>query len=284
MDGRVRAGVRGWTAGAAGIAVALVGLLVVGPGTAFGATADLSVDLTDSADPVNQGSEFSYEIRVTNGGPESANGVELVDTLANELDVAGSNPSQGSCDLKGKKLSCQLGTIANGATATVSVRVSSKKVGQVVNEVSVSTADVDPVTANDRDTETTTIVEPPPAPTCAGQPATVLGTEGDDSLTGTSKKDVFVALGGNDVILGLGGNDLVCAAAGNDVVKGAAGDDEIRAGGGSDVLKGGDGRDGLRGGGGSDRLAGGAGADSLRGGGGKDVCRSGPGKDVERSC
>ena len=41
----------------------------------------------------------------------------------------------------------------------------------------------------------------------------MIGTEGDDQLTGTEKADVIVALGGNDIIHGLGGNDLVCSAA-----------------------------------------------------------------------
>jgi uncharacterized repeat protein (TIGR01451 family) len=260
-----------------------IGLIAVMPASALAATADLAVDKTDSADPVPVDTQFSYALEVTNAGPDSANGVELVDTLPNHVDFVSSTPSQGSCS-GSKKVTCALGTIASGASATVEIKVTPKSTGQLVNSVTVSATEPDPLSANNTDTETTTVIEPPPPPTCGGQEATILGTEGDDQLTGTAKKDVFVALGGNDVILGLGGDDLVCGAAGNDTVKGAAGNDAIRGGGGNDVLKGGDGNDALRGGGGLDRLGGGAGADNLRGGAGSDRCKGGPGRDTEKSC
>ena len=257
------------------------------PASAFAATADLAVDKTDSGaygqDPVTLGGEITYTITVTNGGPDAANGVELDDNLPSQLDFVASNPSQGSC--KGSNnISCTLGTIQNGGSATVTIRVKPKRAQQYVNSASVSSADTDPVSANNTDTETTTVVEAGPAPTCHGQEADVIGTAGDDSLTGTNKADVFVAMGGNDTILGLGGNDLVCAAGGNDTIKGAAGADEIRGGGGDDLLKGGDGNDLLKGGGGADALRGGSGADSMRGGGGPDSCKGGPGRDTTRGC
>jgi uncharacterized repeat protein (TIGR01451 family) len=262
------------------------GLIALLPAAALAATADLGLDKTDSADPVTVGAEFTYAVTVTNAGPDAANGVELVDTLPSQLDFVSTNPSQGSC--KGsKKITCALGTIANGGSALVAIRVKPKKAGQLINSVTVSATETDPLSANNTDTETTTVVEPPPPPsppTCAGQAATIVGTEGDDQLTGTTKKDIFVALGGNDVILGLGGDDLVCGSAGNDTVKAAAGNDEIRTAGGDDLLEGGDGNDVLRAGGGSDHLGGGAGADGLFGGGGLDTCNGGPGRDVEKSC
>jgi uncharacterized repeat protein (TIGR01451 family) len=258
-------------------------VLAAMPATALAATADLAVDKTDSADPVTVGTEFSYAVTVTNAGPDSANGVELVDNLPSQLDFVSSNPSQGSC--KGSnKITCTLGAIASGGSATVAIQVKPKKAGQLVNTATVSATETDPLSANNTDTETTTVVEPPPPPTCAGQAATIVGTEGDDQLTGTAKKDIFVALGGNDLILGLGGDDLVCGSAGNDTVKGAAGNDEIRTASGDDTVKGGDGNDVLRAGGGSDHLGGGAGADGLFGGGGPDTCNGGPGRDTEKSC
>ena len=259
------------------------GMLVLAA-PALAANADLAVDVTDSADPVTLGTEFAYDVVVTNAGPDAANGVEMVDMLASQLDFVAADPSQGSCKQGGKKISCPLGTISSGASATVTIRVVPKKAGQVVNEATASTADTDAQQANNTDTETTTVVEPPPAPTCAGQDATIVGTEGDDELTGTAKRDVIVALGGNDTILGLGGDDLICAAAGRDVVKGAAGNDQLRTDGGGDLLKGGDGNDALRAGGGDDRLSGGRGADALRGGGGQDACNGGPGSDTQRGC
>ena len=95
---------------------------------------------------------------------------------------------------------------------------------------------------------------PPPAASCQGRPATLLGTSGDDRLKGTHKADVVVALGGNDVVKGLGGNDVVCAG---------DGDDKVLGGPGRDRLYGEAGRDHLVGGSGKDRLVGGPDRDAI---------------------
>jgi len=109
-------------------------------------------------------------------------------------------------------------------------------------------------------------------PSCGGQPATEIGTGGDDVLRGTAGADVFLGRGGNDRLIGRGGNDLFCGGPGADVAKGGGGDDDLRGQGGNDVLLGGPGDDGLSGGGGDDELDGGDGADDLDGGRGTDDC------------
>ncbi len=91
--------------------------------------------------------------------------------------------------------------------------------------------------------------EPPKAtPTseeCAGQPATILGTPGDDTIVGTSGPDVIVAGNGNDTIYGLSGDDIICAGNGNDIVYGGNGDDQLFGENGNDLLYGDDGDDWL---------------------------------------
>src|ERR671925_1158077 len=49
---------------------------------------------------------------------------------------------------------------------------------------------------------------------CFGKQATIVGTEGDDSINGTKKGDVIVGIGGRDVIHGLGGADRICGGDG----------------------------------------------------------------------
>ncbi len=127
-------------------------------------------------------------------------------------------------------------------------------------------------------------VGPVTPPTCAGEPATIVGTGGDDTITGTGGDDVIVAYGGDDAIHARGGNDLVCAGAGDDVVHGGVGDDAVRGGKGNDIVYGGHGSDSLVGGAGKDRLFGRAGADHLDGGSGRDHCNGGPGKDTQVRC
>lgn len=78
-----------------------------------------------------------------------------------------------------------------------------------------------------------TSVSPPAraaVPTCAGVPATIVGTGGDDELTGTPGDDVIAGLGGADVIDAGAGNDLVCGDAGPDELVGGSGDDHLHGG------------------------------------------------------
>lgn len=273
--------------GLIGGALALtVGAAMLLPTAAF-AQSDLSIDKTDSADPATVGSQFTYSIAVSNDGPEAATGVTLEDTLPNEVDFVSATPSQGACDNKGaKKIECALGTIAATANATVAIVVDAKRAGTAINTAVVSGAGpADPTPANNTDSEQTVIQEPASTtPTCGGEPATVVGTTGSDTLTGTEKRDVIVSLAGDDVVTGLGGKDLICTAAGNDIIRGGDDDDQLRAGTGNDRLLGGDGNDLLAGGGGSDKLSGAAGDDVLGGGSGADSCNGGPGADTERSC
>jgi Ca2+-binding RTX toxin-like protein len=75
-------------------------------------------------------------------------------------------------------------------------------------------------------------------------------------------------------IMGTAGNDVLTGSAGIDVICGLGGDDTIRGQGGQDRLIGGSGADTIFGGGGRDRLQGQRGADALDGGNGKDRCDS----------
>jgi VCBS repeat-containing protein len=141
--------------------------------------------------------------------------------------------------------------------------------------------------------------DPPvtPRPMCAGRAATLVGTVGDDVLTGTAGSDVIVAGLGDDTINGLGGADLLCARTGSDTIRGGDGDDTIRGGAGADLLGGSRGDDTIRGDGralalsgdehadtifghtGNDVLIGGAGGDVVHGGAGNDTVRGRAGAD-----
>jgi uncharacterized repeat protein (TIGR01451 family) len=270
-----------------GAALALAALI---PAIAL-APADLSITKSDSPDPVNEGAQLTYTIVITNAGPDPATDVVVTDDLPpSDFDLGSTTPSQGSCDVQGSQnITCNLGTIASGATANVSIVVTAKKPGTVSNTASVSTSEPDPQPANNTVTETTTVLEAPkpggkPAGTCRTATPTLTGTEGNDTLTGTQANDVIFALGGDDGITGLGGRDLICAGSGNDTAKGQADADVVRGGGGNDATKGGGANDKVGGGAGNDRLGGGLGADFLNGGPGRDRCNGGPGKDTFRSC
>ena len=88
------------------------------------------------------------------------------------------------------------------------------------------------------------------------------GTNGNDSITGTSTSDNIFGLDGNDTLSGLGGNDNIYGGNGNDVVNGDTGNDDLAGDNGNDSLNGGVGSDLLRSDLGNDTINGGSGFDS----------------------
>ncbi len=76
---------------------------------------------------------------------------------------------------------------------------------------------------------------------CLGEPATIVGTEGNDNLVETPERDVIAALGGNDTVQALGGDDNVCGGDGNDLLRSGDGNDFLDGGTGTDEGDGGPG-------------------------------------------
>ena len=98
---------------------------------------------------------------------------------------------------------------------------------------------------------------------CLGKPVDIVGTPGDDELSGGRGPDVFLGLAGDDEFQGSVGKDRAC---------GGPGDDLLIAGPGNDRFWGEGGRDRVKGEGGDDLLSGGPGRDRLAGGPGDDIC------------
>lgn len=107
----------------------------------------------------------------------------------------------------------------------------------------------------------------------------LVGTDGDDVLTGGLGNDTIDGGYGDDVLAGGGGDDTIRGGYGADEIDGGAGIDTIDGGYGNDVLFGGEGDDVLLGGYGADEIDGGAGHDRIEGGNGADVLLGGEGDD-----
>lgn len=106
----------------------------------------------------------------------------------------------------------------------------------------------------------------------------VLGTEGDDTLSGQGATPVF-GLGGGDLILGSNAADKLFGDAGDDQLAGFDGDDIIHGNAGDDFLTGGTGGDELYGGTGDDDIFAFTGDDLLLGGPGSDLLLGNLGDD-----
>jgi uncharacterized repeat protein (TIGR01451 family) len=274
---------------AGAFACLIVGLIggAGGASAAIGST-DLSMTKTDTADPVAVGDTFAYVLTVKNLGANDAGDVITTDTLPSQVSYVSATPSAGTCQKAGAKVTCDLGQVNAGTTASVTITVKAAKTGTTSNTASLTSSN-DTSASNNVDTETTVINKKAPAPKKPkGHPScatpTIVGTAGNDVLQGTSHADVIVGLTGNDQIFAGGGNDLICAGAGIDLVDGGLGKDFVNGGGGADRLLGRDGGDTLKGKNGRDRLFGGKGDDLLNGGKKRDKCKGGPGRDTLVHC
>jgi len=124
------------------------------------------------------------------------------------------------------------------------------------------------------------IPAPPPAPTCNGKVATIVGGAGASTIRGTAGNDVIVDLDGNNTIDARGGNDTICTGPGNDVIDAGGGDDWVDAGGGTNRVDTGAGANTVYAGAGNDTITGGANNDKLYGGDGDNVVSGGNGNDL----
>ena len=127
-------------------------------------TADLRVEKSDSPDPVVAGTNLTYTITVTNGGPDIALEAIATDTLPAGVTYLSDT---GSCDTSALPvLTCNLGDLANGASASfsVTVKVSADLVFKaggpttLTDTVSVTGVANDPDASNNTDAETTSVV------------------------------------------------------------------------------------------------------------------------------
>jgi uncharacterized repeat protein (TIGR01451 family) len=92
-------------------------------------------------------SNLTYTITVTNNGPAASSGITLTDTLASGLTWVSSTPSQGSCSGT-TTITCSLGALGVGASATVSVVVTPGAPGGYTNNASVTATTPDLNSAN----------------------------------------------------------------------------------------------------------------------------------------
>lgn len=119
-----------------------------------------------------------------------------------------------------------------------------------------------------------------PVMSSTGKVCTIVGTSGNDRLSGTPRADVICGLGGNDILTGASDNDVLDGGPGRDTLTGGAGDDILTGGTGDDLLSGNAGNDAIQGQDGNDTISGGDGADRASGGDGNDLLSGSAGDDV----
>jgi uncharacterized repeat protein (TIGR01451 family) len=86
-------------------------------------SADLAVTLSGAPNPVIVGQPLTYTLGVTNAGPAGATGVEATETLPAGVSFVSATSTDGSCAQSGAAVTCPIGNLASGASATVTVIV-----------------------------------------------------------------------------------------------------------------------------------------------------------------
>jgi uncharacterized repeat protein (TIGR01451 family) len=118
---------------------------------------DISVTKTDSPDPVTVGSNLTYTITVTNNGPKTGTGVTLTDTLPSSVTYVSATSTKGTPTKSGNTVTCSIGKLTNGSSATVTIIVKPTTAGTITNTASATCNETDTNSGNNTATVTTTV-------------------------------------------------------------------------------------------------------------------------------
>ncbi len=130
-----------------------------------GPKADLSITKSGAPNPVVSGNRLTYTLTVTNDGPQNASGVTATDPLPDTLRFNSVSSTQGTCTRsitrpkpRNGTVTCSLGNLANGASASITINVTATTPGTLTNTASVSGNESDPNALNNSATATVTVV------------------------------------------------------------------------------------------------------------------------------
>jgi hypothetical protein len=103
--------------------------------------ADLSVVTTDSADPVEIGTDVTYTMVVSNAGPDPATDVTLHARFVRSGAHVSESTSQGSCVVRSTwptdDVECAIGTIDSGQSVTITMTVKTANAGIMTNTATI---------------------------------------------------------------------------------------------------------------------------------------------------
>jgi uncharacterized repeat protein (TIGR01451 family) len=102
-------------------------------------SADLDFHLIGSPSSVNAGQQVTYTATIGNHGSGTASSAGFQDVIPGKVTLVSVTPSQGTCS-GNPTIICNLGSLAPGATATVTIVVATTQAGPVIDRGWVSTS------------------------------------------------------------------------------------------------------------------------------------------------
>jgi uncharacterized repeat protein (TIGR01451 family) len=118
---------------------------------------DLQVKQSASPNPVAVSEALTYTIVVTNVGTLTATGVILRDTLPSAASFTSAATAQGTCTHTSLLITCDLGNLLPGASATVTVVVAPTSLGALTNSTTAEANEIDSIPTNNEVTTTVTV-------------------------------------------------------------------------------------------------------------------------------
>jgi uncharacterized repeat protein (TIGR01451 family) len=96
------------------------------------------------------GSQITYNILVSNAGPQTASNVVVTDTIPAGTTFVSATPSQGTCSFAAPTVTCNLGAVASGGSATIALTVVTPTSPQTITNTAtvVNTPETDPTPGN----------------------------------------------------------------------------------------------------------------------------------------
>ncbi len=122
-------------------------------GTTVRLVGDISVEIVDSADPVPTAPPFTYTVTVRNAGPNA--GAVNVSIPVTGGNVSNATTAAGTCTIAPLPVTCNLPSLANGASATITVTAFTVVPGTVSATATATFAGVDPEPSNNSATAET---------------------------------------------------------------------------------------------------------------------------------
>lgn len=124
-----------------------------------GAVVDMALTGSGAPNPVSAGQPLTYGLKATNDpSTDPAYDVVVTDKLPSSVNFKSAAASQGSCSYSSGTVTCNLGTIAHGASVTVTIAVIPNSAGTITSTGTVSSSALDPTTANNSFTITTDVL------------------------------------------------------------------------------------------------------------------------------